>query len=186
MIIDHEKKLIFICPPKTGTTSLRNALKDQPGVEIFRGPLRHMQFKECLSVVKKEKLSDYETCAVIRHPVDKLISWFQYRSRPQLAGKPRYVGDMSFKEFIKSHKGDFKNYSDKRFVEHEEQECSLIFKYENFGLFLNFFNFHYPDIGLSHLNQSEKRQIKVTDYEFATFALEQEVNWYDKVMEKTH
>ena len=156
MIIDHEKKLIFICPPKTGTTSLRNSLKDQPGVEIFRGPLRHMQFKECLSVVKKEKLSDYETCAVIRHPVDKLISWFQYRSRPQLAGKPRYVGDMSFKEFIKSHEGDFKSYADKRFVEHEEQECSLIFKYENFGLFLNFFNFYYPDIELSHLNQSKK------------------------------
>jgi len=186
MIIDHEKKLIFICPPKTGTTSLKYALKDLPGVNIFRGPSRHMPFEECLSFVKQEKLADYKTCAVIRHPFDKLISWFQYRSRPQLFGKPRYVGDMSFKEFVNSHEGDFKKYSDKRFVQHEEQECSLIFKYENFGLFLNFFNFHYPDIELGYLNQSEKRQIKVIDYEFATLALEQEVNWYDKVMEKTH
>jgi hypothetical protein len=181
MIIDHEKKLIFICPPKTGTTSLRNALKDQPGVEIFRGPLRHMQFKECLSVVKKEKLSDYETCAVIRHPVDKLISWFQYRSRPQLAGKPRYVGDMSFKEFVKSHEGDFKKYSDKRFVEHEEQECSLIFKYENFGLFLNFFNFHYPNKELRHLNQSEKRQISEADKTLAYSELHEEIKWYETI-----
>ena len=86
-----------------------------------------MPFEECLSFVKQEKLADYKTCAVFRHPFDKLISWFQYRSRPQLFGKPRYVGDMSFKEFVNSHEGDFKKYSDKRFVQHEEQECSLIF-----------------------------------------------------------
>ena len=181
MIIDNEKKLIFICPPKTGTTSLKNALKDQPGVDIVRGALRHMPFEECLSVVKKEKLSDYETCAVIRHPVNKLISWFQYRSRPQLAGKPRYVGDMSFKEFVNSHKGDFKKYSDKRYVEHNEKQCSLIFKYENFAEFLNFLNSQYPGIKLGHLNQSEKRQISNADKTLAYHVLHEEVEWYEAI-----
>lgn len=186
MIIDHEKKIIFICPPKTGTTSLRNALEDQPGVDIFRGPLRHMPFEECLTFVKEEKLFDYETCAVIRHPVNKLISWFQYRSRPQLTGKPRYAGDMSFKEFINSHEGDFKKYSDKRYIEHNEKKCSLIFKYERFDRFLGFFNSHYPKIRFKYLNHSKKRQIKRTDYHLAHLALEQEIVWYKKAEEKAH
>lgn len=181
MIIDHKKKLIFICPPKTGSTSLKNALKDQPGVDIVRGALRHMPFEECLFFVKKEKLFDYETCAVIRHPVDKLLSWFQYRSRPQLAGKPRYVGDMSFKEFVKSHKGAFKKYSDKRYVEHNEKKCSLIFKYENFAEFLNFFNLHYPNNELRHLNQSEKRQISEADKTHAYSVLHKEIKWYEAI-----
>jgi len=181
MIIDHKKQLILLCPPKTGTTSLRSALKDQPGVDILSGRLLHPSFEECLSIIKKEKLFDYETCAVIRHPFDKLISWFQYRSRPALIGNPRYVGDMSFKEFVISHEGDFKIYSDKRNVEHNEKKCSLIFKYENFAQFLNFFNSHYPEIEMGHLNQSKKRQISDADKQFAYSSLKEEIIWYENI-----
>ena len=140
-----------------------------------------MPFEGCLSVVKKEKLFDYETCAVIRHPVNKLISWFQYRSRPQLTGKPRYAGDMSFKEFINSHEGDFKKYSDKRYIEHNEKKCSLIFKHEIFIEFLDFFNLHYPNKELCHLNQSEERKISEADKTLAYSELHEEIRWYETI-----
>ena len=39
MIIAHKKQLILLCPPKTGTTSLRGALKDKSSVDIFSGRL---------------------------------------------------------------------------------------------------------------------------------------------------
>ena len=88
---------------------------------------------------------------------------------------------MSFNEFVDSHKGAFKKYSDKRYVEHNEKKCSLIFKYENFAEFLNFFNSHYPGIRLRHLNQSEKRQISEAEKTHAYSLLREEIKWYEAI-----
>ena len=44
--------------------------------------------------------ADYEVTALVREPVSWLASWWRYRSRPGIAGKRTYVGDLGFDEFV--------------------------------------------------------------------------------------
>ena len=41
--------------------------------------------------------------AVIRHPVDWLSSWFRYRNRDGLVGKPNSTRDVSFDDFVDAY-----------------------------------------------------------------------------------
>ena len=41
----------------------------------------------------------YETMCLVRHPLDRAVSWWKYRARPEAQGQPNYTGDLSFAEF---------------------------------------------------------------------------------------
>ncbi|WP_432677506.1 hypothetical protein [Nioella aestuarii] len=41
-----------------------------------------------------------ELVAVMREPIDWLGSWYRYRSRPQLDGKPNSTAGLSFDDFV--------------------------------------------------------------------------------------
>ncbi|MEL7505516.1 MAG: hypothetical protein AAFN18_23960, partial [Cyanobacteria bacterium J06554_6] len=50
--------------------------------------------------------------AVIRDPLEWVISWYNFRSRPSLKrsqsqNKSAYAGNLSFNEFWESNKGEF-------------------------------------------------------------------------------
>ena len=36
---------------------------------------------------------------LVRHPLDRAVSWWKYRARPEALGQPNYTGDLSFAEF---------------------------------------------------------------------------------------
>jgi len=50
--------------------------------------------------------ADLETFALIRHPIEWLSSWFRYRSRDMLIGKPNSTRDVSFNDFVLEYMKD--------------------------------------------------------------------------------
>ena len=105
-IIDHEKKIIYISVPKTGTTSIQNFLKRNlpNSISVYLntpndiGLVKHSTALEIKNVIKNYE--DYHTFAVIRNPFDWYASWYTY------AKDPAPVVDSqgkNLKEFINSY-----------------------------------------------------------------------------------
>lgn len=133
-VIDHEKKIIFIAVPKTGSTSIQNFLKKNlpNGISIDKnipndiGLEKHSSALEIKNVIKNYK--DYYCFAVIRNPFDWYASWYTY------AKDPKPVVDSqgkSLKEFINSY-----NYLNKELLSYFTDEngeiiVDTIIKYEN-------------------------------------------------------
>ena len=44
-----------------------------------------------------------ETLAVMRHPVDWLGSWYRYRRRPFMKGRPNSTHEVTFDEFVRAY-----------------------------------------------------------------------------------
>ncbi len=47
--------------------------------------------------------AEMETIAVMREPVSWLGSWFRYRQRPFMKGRPNATFDMSFDDFVRAY-----------------------------------------------------------------------------------
>tara|TARA_R100000030_G_C3230106_1_gene118028 strand:+ start:222 stop:791 length:570 start_codon:yes stop_codon:yes gene_type:complete len=100
MIIDDQKKFVFISVAKTGSTSIRRRLgsfKDPPP-EIY-----HMSIKEVLKQYPHVK--DYFKFAFVRNPYDRIFSAYinlKYDGHPWAT---ELKGKKTFREFIM----DFKN-----------------------------------------------------------------------------
>lgn len=70
MIIDDEKRFVFICVAKTGSTSIRrrlNSLPPDPPPEIY-----HMSIRNALA--KYPRAKDYFKFAFVRNPYDRIFS----------------------------------------------------------------------------------------------------------------
>jgi hypothetical protein len=70
MIIDDEKRFVFISVPKTGSTSIRrrlNSFPPDPPPEIY-----HMSIKNALA--KYPRAKDYFKFAFVRNPYDRIFS----------------------------------------------------------------------------------------------------------------
>ena len=81
---------------------------------------------------------DLELLAVVREPVDWLGSWYRYRQRPFLDGRPTSTKQVSFDQFCDAYaRGDRPPYaevgSQAKFVEPRPNGVAVkhLFKYEN-------------------------------------------------------
>ena len=78
MIIDHNKKFLFIAIPKTGSTSIKrrfNILKDPPPEQ------NHINLKEVLYL--KPETKNYFKFCFVRNPYDRLVSaYYDLKSSP--------------------------------------------------------------------------------------------------------
>ena len=106
MLVSLKHQFAFFSNPKCATTSIENYLKDHCEISINSTKLgKHFKpknFKKLERVLKKEfKIGDIAKICTARHPVEKIISWYTYRSRPQLkTRKPdRYLGNTDFRSF---------------------------------------------------------------------------------------
>ena len=106
MLVSLKHQFAFFSNPKCATTSIENYLKDHCEISITSTKLgKHLKpknFKKLERVLKKEfKIGDITKICTARHPVEKIISWYIYRSRPQLkTRKPdRYLGNTDFRSF---------------------------------------------------------------------------------------
>lgn len=105
MLMFWKEKLVFLSVPKTGTTAYEKALaplaamviSDPP--ELKHAPLyRYNRFFR--PMFEKACKAEMETLAVMREPIDWLGSWYRYRRRPFMEGKPNSTHGVSFDDFV--------------------------------------------------------------------------------------
>ena len=108
MLASVEKGFVLLSNPKSGTTALEAAFERFAGIRTGGTPKwKHLNFERMTEV-----FGDYfqrQGCTiygVARHPVDTLVSWYRYRSRPtaRRAGEP-YTGGIPFSQFAEEWNG---------------------------------------------------------------------------------
>lgn len=105
MLVFWKQRLVLLAVPKTGTTALEAALLPHASAAILDPPgQKHISAtgyrKRLANFFEQRGRHRMETVAVMREPVDWLGSWFRYRSRPQLDGKPNSTAGISFDAFV--------------------------------------------------------------------------------------
>ena len=109
MLVFAREKLVFLSVPKTGTTAWQAALEPHASLiirdppEIKHAPVfRYNRFFRPM-FEKACKTEDMETLAVMREPVSWLGSWYRYRRRPFMEGRPNSTHDMDFDTFVEAY-----------------------------------------------------------------------------------
>lgn len=108
MLVFSKHRLVFLSVPKTGTTAYQQALAPFASMIISDPPeLKHAPvfrynrfFRPALEKFIGEGL---DVIAVMREPVDWLGSWYRYRRRPFMDGKPNSTAGVSFDEFVQAY-----------------------------------------------------------------------------------
>ncbi len=118
MLVFWNERLVLLSVPKTGTTALEQALGPVASMAILDPPqLKHAPIyrynRFFRPMFEKVGGDGMEVAAVMREPIDWLGSWYRYRSRPFMKGKPASTEGISFDDFIKGYmKGDKPPYAD--------------------------------------------------------------------------
>ena len=108
MLVFSKHKLVFLSVPKTGTTAWQEALAPHASMIVSDPPeLKHAPifrynrfFRPALEKFIDE---DLHVIAVMRDPVDWLGSWFRYRQRAFLSGRPTSTAGMDFDTFVRAY-----------------------------------------------------------------------------------
>lgn len=146
MLVFWKERLVFLAVPKTGTSAYEKALgtradmvvRDPP--ELKHAPVyRYNRFFR--PMFEKMGADDMETLAVMREPISWLGSWYRYRQRPFMQGKPNATHDVSFDEFVdaycRGNRPGFANVgSQAKFLEPRPNGTRVthLFRYETQGL----------------------------------------------------
>jgi len=96
------KKIIFLLPPKTGSSSFVKMLKDNGfEFEMVKTQL-HPFLSEIIKYYKIEDISEYKIYQLCRNPFDRMVSSFYFQKKI-IKDKKRYREfiDLSFDDFIK-------------------------------------------------------------------------------------
>ncbi len=118
MLVFFKERLAFLSVPKTGTTAYQTALAHRADMVITEPPmLKHAPVYRYNRFVRPMFLkvcdAEMELMAVMREPISWLGSWYRYRRRPFMQGKPNATFDVSFDEFILAYmKGNKPRFAD--------------------------------------------------------------------------
>ena len=118
MLVFYKERLAFLSVPKTGTTAYEAALAPRADMVISEPPmLKHAPVYRYNRFIRPmfEKVCDtqLELMAVMREPVSWLGSWYRYRQRPFMEGKPNSTHGISFDDFVLAYmKGDKPGFAD--------------------------------------------------------------------------
>lgn len=114
MIIDVRKNLAFLAITKCASTTVEGVLNQvAPRAINIRGnpALKHTTYRQVekfiIPFLKSKNIERPHFFAVIREPAERLLSWYLYRTRDELAKAPenspkgkRYTGNISINEFV--------------------------------------------------------------------------------------
>jgi hypothetical protein len=143
MLVFFKERLAFLSVPKTGTTAYETALAPRADMIISEPPmLKHAPVYRYNRFVRPMFLrvcdAEMELMAVMREPVSWLGSWYRYRRRPFMQGKPNSTHDISFDDFVLAYmKGKKPGFADvgsqANFMKGQPNgtEITHYFRYEN-------------------------------------------------------
>ena len=105
MLVFYKERLAFLSVPKTGTTAYEAALAPRADLVISEPPmLKHAPVYRYNRFIRPMFLRvcdvEMELMAVMREPISWLGSWYRYRQRPFMKGKPNSTHDVSFDDFV--------------------------------------------------------------------------------------
>ena len=112
MLVFWAENLAFLAVPKTGTSAYEKALAQRADIAVLNPPeLKHAPVyrynRFFRPMFEKMGAENMETLAVMREPISWLGSWYRYRRRPFMAGKPNSTESISFDDFVDGYcKGD--------------------------------------------------------------------------------
>ena len=145
MLVFWKENLALLAVPKTGTTAIEKALAPHASMAILDLPiLKHVPIYRYDRFLKpfflKAGGKELETAAVVRNPISWLGSWYKYRSRPELDGKPNSTATISFDDFVlEAIKGESAPYA-------------------HVGSQLNFLTNRDDSVGATHMFQYEQME----------------------------
>ena len=105
MLVFWKERLVLLSVPKTGTHAYMQALGPRASMVVSDPPeLKHAPVyrynRFFRPMFDKMGGADLELAAVIREPLDWLGSWYRYRQRADLNGRPASTNGMSFDDFL--------------------------------------------------------------------------------------
>ena len=118
MLVFYKERLAFLSVPKTGTTAYEAALAPRADLVISEPPmLKHApvyRYNRFIRPLYKNVCDvEMELMAVMREPISWLGSWYRFRARPFMDGKPNSTKGISFDEFVLAYmKGDKPGFAD--------------------------------------------------------------------------
>ena len=193
MLVFVKERLVFLSVPKTGSTAYQSALAGRADMVVSDPPeLKHAPLyrydRFFRPIFEKVCAAQMETVAVMREPVSWLGSWYRYRKRPFMRGRPNSTHDVSFDEFVQAYlRGErpgFANVgSQAKFLEPRPNGTAIthLFRYEDpdrlnaflekrlgVGLILDRENVS-PEMNLSLSPQTENKYRRKCADEFALY-----------------
>lgn len=105
MLVFYKERLAFLSVPKTGSTAYETALAARADMVIKEPPmLKHAPVYRYNRFIRPMFLrvcdAEMELMAVMREPISWLGSWWRYRQRPFMEGKPNATHGISFDDFV--------------------------------------------------------------------------------------
>lgn len=176
MLVFWKQNLALLSVPKTGTTALEAALAPSADIVISNPPeLKHLPVYRYTRFMEKmfDKATGRkpETVAVVREPIDWLGSWYRYRQRPELNGRPNSTSNVDFDDFVleytKGKPAPFANVgSQARFLAADDDTlCGVthLFRYDQLDRLYSFLEDRLErDIATERMNVSPRRDIALS------------------------
>ncbi|MBP0482954.1 gamma-glutamyl kinase [Sagittula salina] len=175
MLVFWKQRLVMLAVPKTGTSAWETALGPRASMVVNDPPeLKHAPvyrynrfFRPMFDKVGGQ---DMELLAVIREPVSWLGSWYRYRQRGFLEGRPTSTRGMGFDDFVRAYcakdRPPFANVgAQSKFVEPRPNGVAVkhLFKYENQSGLIGFLETRLGfAIDLPRENVSPRREIDLS------------------------
>lgn len=108
MLISRFPPIVFFAVPKTGSVSIETAFAPHFDMVMSKNPsLKHMTVRtydaSLRHFVSRRVAKDPVKLAVVREPLDWILSWHRYRTRPEIDGKPASSRGVSADDFILSY-----------------------------------------------------------------------------------
>ena len=176
MMVFFKERLAFLSVPKTGTTAYEAALRDRADLVISDPPLlKHAPVYRFNRFVRPMFLkvcdAELEVMAVMREPVSWLGSWWRYRQRPFMEGKPNSTIGISFDDFVLAYmKGKRPGFADVgsqyKFLERQPNGVGVshLFQYEDQKRLKSFLEDRLQqDIQLEQRNVSPDIPVELSD-----------------------
>ena len=174
MLIFSKAKLVLFSVPKTGTTAIETVLAPHAAIALLDPPeLKHSpvyRYNRFLRpMVEKFIGDDVETLAVVREPVSWLGSWYRYRQRPFLSGRPVSTEGLSFAQFVAGYlapeRPAYANVgAQSKFVEPRPNGTAItrLFKYEELDSYISYLEARLElEIKLPKVNVSPRRDLEL-------------------------
>ncbi|KAB7615649.1 sulfotransferase family protein [Amylibacter sp. SFDW26] len=175
MLIFIKENLVFFATPKTASTSIETTLGTLCEIRLSKMPsLKHTpyrKYKRLLEPFVQTVMPNEPDCvAAFREPVDWLGSWYRYRSRNELIGKPNSTNNLSFNQFVEGYLQDdqpaYANVGNQaKFISDKNGNVGMthIFKYDHMNAMVRFLSERLKkQINLPKANVSPKMELSLS------------------------